>query len=285
VIYINSVLALHCARYIRLPPAPALLHVHEMGSALDAYTQPVAHLFRDWPRRYIAVSEAVSQSLVERCGIVREKISVIHAFVTEKELLPHPASPTSTASTPLIVGGAGRISWCKGPTLWLLMAAELTKMLGEDRVRFVWVGVASGEDDRRFREMAHKLHLGHLIEFVPVTPRPLEHFARFDVFAMTSWEDSCPLVVLENMLLQKPVVCFAGGGGALEEVGDAGIVIEEFNPSAMAQAIADLAASPEERAALGRAARQRALEQFTVSVQAPKILSEIERLTPRRSGH
>ncbi len=34
--------------------------------------------------------------------------------------------------------------------------------------------------------------LDDLVEVVPITPRPLEHLVRFDVLAMTSWEDPCP---------------------------------------------------------------------------------------------
>ena len=83
------------------------------------------------------------------------------------------------------------------------------------------------------------------MEFI-TRSRALEYFARFDIFAMTSWEDPCPRVVLENMGLGKPVVCFAGGGGAPEVVGDTGVIVPEFDSRAMAQAIADLAADPQE---------------------------------------
>ena len=104
--------------------------------------------------------------------------------------------------------------------------------------------------------------LDDMVEFIPPTPKPMEHFAGFDIFAMTSWEDPCPLVVLENMGLAKPVVCFAGGGGAPEVVGDTGVIVPEFDPLAMARAIADLAADPPELARLGALARQRVLSQL-----------------------
>jgi hypothetical protein len=42
---------------------------------------------------------------------------------------------------------------------------------------------------------------------------PFGQLARFDIFAMTSWERPCPLVALENMGLGTPVVCFAAGAG------------------------------------------------------------------------
>ena len=123
--------------------------------------------------------------------------------------------------------------------------------------------------------------LDDMVEFIPPTPKPMEHFAGFDIFAMTSWEDPCPLVVLENMGLAKPVVCFAGGGGAPEVVGDTGVIIPDFDPQAMARAIADLAADPQQRARLGALARQRVLANFTDRVQVPKIRREIRLLVGR----
>jgi glycosyltransferase involved in cell wall biosynthesis len=129
--------------------------------------------------------------------------------------------------------------------------------------------------------MAAKLGLSSLVEFVPVTLHPLPHYARFDLFAMTSWEDPCPLVVLENMMLGKPVACFADSGGPPEQVGESGLIIPDFSPRLMAEAIADLLRSPDRMAALGAAARDRALANFTDTVQAPKMLAEIDRLVSR----
>jgi glycosyltransferase involved in cell wall biosynthesis len=95
------------------------------------------------------------------------------------------------------------------------------------------------------------------------------------VFATTAWEDPCPIVVFENMLLGKPVACFANSGGAAEQVGDTGIVVEGFSPQKMAMGIADLLNDPDRRGRMGAAARRRVQENFTVNVQAPKILQQI----------
>jgi glycosyltransferase involved in cell wall biosynthesis len=174
----------------------------------------------------------------------------------------------------LVIGGAGIPDWRKGTTLWLQMAAEVRRLVGPS-TRFVWVGVPEWSDHTwyegaKFRREAHLMGLDDMVEFIPPTPKPMEHFAGFDIFAMTSWEDPCPLVVLENMGLAKPVVCFAGGGGAPEVVGDTGVIIPDFDPQAMARAIADLAADPQQRARLGALARQRVLANFTDRVQVPK---------------
>ena len=133
-----------------------------------------------------------------------------------------------------------------------------------------------------FRREVKLLGLEDTVELVSLTDKAFEHFAGFDIFAMTSWEDPCPRVVLENMGLGTPVVCFAGGGGAREVMGDTGVVITDFDPEAMARAIADLAASPQERARLGALAKRRMRANFTDCIQVPKIRREINLLLDRQ---
>lgn len=277
VVYVNSVAGLLAAKRLRLPPVPVLLHVHEMDSFLHPFSRDAPQLLRGLPDRYVAVSEAVAEALTERFGVAAEKVRVIPAFV--EEIAPPSSVPRPVpGDARLVVGGAGVVSWVKGPQLWLLMAAEVKRRLGPDRVRFVWVGMVDDEEGWRFREMARKLHLTDDIEWVPFTARPLDYYAAFDLFALTSWEETASLALLENMLLQKSVVCFAGAGGPPEFVGTAGIVVDEFSPLDMAEAVVGLAADPARRAALGEAARQRVLNHFTAARQAPRLLDEIRRL-------
>ncbi len=282
VIYINSVAALPLANNLRLPQSPALLHVHELKSITEQFAGDCLELLAHWPQRYLAVSSAVVKSLVENYRVAAQNIALVHEFVPDADfertaaLLSKPS--TNGDGRRFVVGGAGYPSWRKGPLLWLQMAVELVKLLGRDVVRFVWVGVTENEEGAVFREMARKLGLDDVIEWVAVTPEPLPQLARCDVFAMTSWEDPCPIVVLEAMMLQKPVVCFAHSGGAPEEVGDAGCAVADFSPLLMAQQLAAWYAEPAKVAAMGQRARRRVQNQFIASVQTPKILAEIDRL-------
>jgi glycosyltransferase involved in cell wall biosynthesis len=276
-IYINSVAGLLAARRLTLPAAPVLLHVHELDSFLRPLSEHMPELFLGLPDRYVAVSQAVADALIERFGVSAGKVSVIPAFV-EAFALPD-LTPPVRADSRLVVGGAGVISWVKGAQLWLLMAAEVKRRLGADQVRFVWVGIPDNEEGWQFHEMARKLHLTDDIEFVRFVLSPLEYFANFDIFTMTSWEETASLALLENMLLEKAVVCFAGAGGPPEFAGPAGVIVDEFSPIALADAVCALAADPARRAALGRAARQRVLENFTADIQAPRLLEEMRRLT------
>jgi glycosyltransferase involved in cell wall biosynthesis len=280
VIYVNSVAALPILKMVPLPEAPVLLHVHELHSELVPILHGYPELLRSRPARYLAVSGAVFQALVSECGIREDRISLVHEFIPESRLDGEAKTrPGRAGDGSFVVGGAGVPGWRKGSILWLQMVAEVRKLLGPS-ARFVWVGIPewpgpSWLDGLKFRREVQLLGLDGVVELVPSTPKALEHFASFDVFAMTSWEDPCPLVVLENMGLGTPVVCFEGGGGSSEAVGDTGVIIPEFDPLAMARAIADLAANPAARARLGGLARQRMLANFTDRVQVPKIRREI----------
>ncbi len=285
-IYINSVAALPIALWVPLPDVPTILHVHELHIELMQVMKRCPDVMVSKPARYLAASEAVLRALVSECGIDEDRIAVVHEFVPERRLggvcsnqarRPHDGT--------LVVGGAGLPGWRKGTTLWLQMAAEVRRLVGPS-ARFVWVGVPEWPDSSwleglKFRRELNLMRLDDLVELIPSTPKAMEHFAGFDIFAMTSWEDPCPLVVLENMGLAKPVVCFAGGGGAPEVVGDTGVIVPEFDPLAMARAIADLAARPPELARLGALASQRLRDNFTDRVQVPKIRREMRLLVDR----
>jgi glycosyltransferase involved in cell wall biosynthesis len=241
-VYVSSVLALPLVRMLRLERVPVVLHVHELGSALAFWESVYPGLISSVPDQYVAVSAAGAQDLVRQMGVPSEAVSVVRPYVLAPIPEPAPMS-ASTDRTPLIVGGAGNPSWTKGPDLWLLAARAAADRLGMDRLRFVWVGYRDNSDGLHFRAMISRLGLDDVVELVPET-------------------DRASLVVLETMAMGIPVICFSPTGGPSEEVGEAGVVIPEISPNRMADAIVDLAQSPQKRRAIGVACSERAREQF-----------------------
>lgn len=268
-IYANSVMSLPLAHQLDqtmgLPDAPLLLHVHELDSVVAQVKGSLPHWLLERPARYVAPAKVVCERLVEFASINPDQIRLVPEFVREAEFMAF--GEPQRSGGPVIVGGAGTPSWRKNSTLWLQVAA-----LFRDRhdVLFRWVGLPGDPAGESFRVKRRLLGLEGLVEAADVTDEPLQAFSRFDVFLMTSWEDPFPLVVLENMMLQKAVVC-TPGGGAPEEVGDAGVVVEDFQPNTAAEAVRALAADPDRRRRLGTAARERVLANFTDRVCVPKL--------------
>ena len=71
------------------------------------------------------------------------------------------------------------------------------------------------------------------------------------------------LSVAEAMACGRPVVAVASGT-LPEVIGTAGVLASADNPRAFARAVAELLADPDRQAQLGAAARQRAVEQFSL---------------------
>jgi glycosyltransferase involved in cell wall biosynthesis len=89
-----------------------------------------------------------------------------------------------------------------------------------------------------------------------------------DGFVLSSAWEGMPLAVAEAMAMEKAVVA-TDVGGVKELVGDAGVVVGAADSDALATAMGDMMQrSEEERRALGRAARGRIHERFSMDAKA-----------------
>ncbi len=93
-----------------------------------------------------------------------------------------------------------------------------------------------------------------------------------------------PLAVGEAMAMEKPVVA-TDVGGVRELVGDTGVLVPAANSEALAEAmnLQRCGESGEERAAQGRAARERVLRHFTVDAAADRWEALYRELLARKS--
>lgn len=262
VVYGNSAAAIALIPRLGLDRFPVLLHVHELTMGFSRLTERQRHLVRTVPDRYVAVSQVVAEELVRGQGIDRDRIVVVQPLVDGPRIINLAGGSARDASTdsqpPFVIGGAGNPHWTKGIELWLLMARDLLDRLGADDVRFRWVGIRDNQSGAELRSMVEKLGLGGHVDLVAETANPYPYFRQSDVFAMTSWEEAAPLVVLEHMALGVPVVCFRHSGGPAEEVRDSQLIVEQFSPAAMAELVAALVRDPNRRARLAREGRVRA---------------------------
>lgn len=100
------------------------------------------------------------------------------------------------------------------------------------------------------------------VRFVPQVTDMASLLRSLDVLVLCSTHEAAPLALLEGMACGVPVVATAVGGMP-HIVGSsgpeqAGILTPALDPARLADAIADLARNPMERARLARGARHRA---------------------------
>ena len=176
-----------------------------------------------------------------------------------------------------IVGSSGTRHWRKGPDLFIELARSVRNKLGAP-IHFVWIG--GGDKEQRCavdRDIA-KAGLGTNVHFLEAKTNPLDYFADFDVFALTSREDPFPLVCLEVASLGKPILCFDKAGGEPEFVEkDCGFVVPSLDVDAMADRVIELYNNRKLLRQLGQNAAQKVRSRHTLEANAPKIAAIMER--------
>jgi glycosyltransferase involved in cell wall biosynthesis len=175
------------------------------------------------------------------------------------------------APTDFVVGSCARANRGKGVDQWLEAVRLIRRNEPDLAARFVWVGA----HDSDVAALAHRLGVLDAVEFVGEADNPYPLIASMDVFTLPSRQDAFPLVVLEAMLLRRPVVAF-DVGGVREQLGDCGVLVPAGDVDQFANAIVRLAKDRDLRARLGSAAATRARRQFGIDRFRRQVLTVVE---------
>lgn len=280
-IYSNTVTNGEVLQILARPGVPVITHVHELNYWIDKkgpenWSQVCRHT-----TKFVAVSAAVSRNLQECHRISADRIEVMHEFI------PLDCQPQAGASeqgmivreklgipaNAFVVGGSGSETWRKGKDLFIQLAALLHRRRPGRPFWFVWVGWEGDDEDRR--QLKHDIDLagvGDTFLWTGEVENPLDYFGCFDAFALVSREDPFPLVCLEAALLGKPILCFAGAGGAPELVEeDSGFVAPYLDLAEMADKLLLLGENEDLRRKMGACGAVKVRERFSVDVIAPRL--------------
>ncbi|MDQ2589099.1 GT4 family glycosyltransferase PelF [Saccharothrix yanglingensis] len=112
-------------------------------------------------------------------------------------------------------------------------------------------------------DLVDRLGLSGAAVFEGRIPNQVDAFHQGHLVGLTSVSEGFPFSLMEGMSTGRPPVC-TDVGGVPEAVGDAGIVVPPRDHAAFADACLGLLTDGELRRRLGRLARQRVLENFTL---------------------
>jgi glycosyltransferase involved in cell wall biosynthesis len=289
-VYSNTITNGNLLRAISHLNCPVITHVHELEQLIRNYgSSNLKHVLRH-TQHFIAASEAVKDNLVNRHGVRNEIVDVVHSSIplsantstNRREIRSQILEELGIPHQSLIVGACGQTCQHKGTDLFILLARVIREQCSGTPVHFVWVGPETRKlSFKTLRRQVDRFGLTGYVHFVGKQAKPMDYFAAFDVMAMTSREDSFPLVVLEVASIGKPIVCFGCAGGAKEFVEeDCGFVIPTLNVEIMAQKIILLLKSYELRNRLGRRASKKLQDSYTMQLAAPRVVSVMQRFLP-----
>ncbi len=275
-VHANSILTLAEALVARRFGVPALLHSHEM-LPLD----PRGRMLRRVAWRYLDEIVAVSGPCAERLAHARRLPRIVH------EASPVPAQAVSLRRRPrpFTVGTVAVVSQRKGSDLFVEAAQLLLSRNGSSRdYRFEMVGPPSDLLDRRWAEtvLARASESGIRHDGAADV---FERLRAWDAFVLPSRSDPFPLSMLEAMASGLPVIGTRVDGIVEQLANGCGILIDGDDPRALADAIAALAEQPlRARKAMGAAARERVLENFTLDHQAAQMHETYESVLSSARG-
>ena len=282
VVYSNCVVTtVPLLRWLGASSVPVIVHAHELGSILRLFDF-ARHELVTIPRHYVAASTAVRTVLEDLFAIERTRTTVAYEGIDLDRVDDLAAAPAEIAlEGGFVVGGCGRADFGKGIDLWIRVAHAVATHAPAADIRFVWCG-AKGAAGDRFYELVKRdirqLNLDDRVTFPGYVRNQYPIFRQFDVLALTSREDACPLVSLENLYLGNPVVCFQDSGGAPEIIGDdAGASVPYLDVDAMARAILSLYEDPNTAARFGETGRERVRQLCSVETLADTLIDVFDR--------
>lgn len=200
---------------------------------------------------------------VSRCGI-------------EVERLP-PVKPRPPRER-LRILSVGRLSPEKGQ-VGLVEAFALARAKGLN-AELILIG--GGPDEARIKEAVQKFGVADRVELRGRQPEAavLEAMADADLFVLSSFVEGLPVVLMEALGLELPVIAPAiTGVPELVEHNRTGLLFAAGHWAELAERILEYAGDPEQRAAHAKAGRQKVLAEFDIERAVEPLLQHFEAAT------
>jgi len=228
--------------------------------------------------KVICVSEGVMDSLVS-AGVLAERCIVVHNGIDAK-LIPRRSAEEVRAELgmndgEMLVGTVGSLIKRKRVHIFLETISNLKKK--GQKIRGIVVG--TGPEETALKELTRELGISELITFTGFSDTALSYIKAMDVFLLTSEAEGLPRVVLEAMLMERPVVA-ANVTGPAELILDnkTGFLVEDDSPDGFAKKVSNLLNSPDTRTRMGSAGKKRVIEKFSIEgyvVGVERVFKEV----------
>jgi glycosyltransferase involved in cell wall biosynthesis len=185
-------------------------------------------------------------------------------------------SPTS-----ILIGALGNLRPEKNLETFLLAARAIVDAIPS--AEFLVIG--DGPEDNNLKSLVNDLHLSESVHFLGERPDVPDLLAALDILVMSSYSESFPNAILEAMAMGKPVVATnVGGIPEVVEEGQTGFLVPARDPKAMAERVLSLCRDSVLRLRMGRAARARVENNFTVQAVTARLEGIYVRSLRERSG-
>jgi glycosyltransferase involved in cell wall biosynthesis len=229
--------------------------------------------------KVLANSAFVARSLTTTDRLSEKHVTVLPNFVDEAAFMPPSPAQRATWKRELgladddgpIVGIVASLTPIKDHATLIRATQALVARWPRLRLVLVGAGPLRGE----LEALAHELGIGSVVRFAGLRPETPSFHHLFDVSVLCSTSEGFPNSIVEAMAAGRAVVA-TRVGGVPDAVTDnlTGLLVPPADPGALSGAIDALLSDPAKAQALGRAATQRAREEYDARV----VIARLEQL-------
>lgn len=262
-IYAN-ILGSIAAHVARVPVVATLHSTHVRHGTKSRLLKRMEDFFlRKFATRILAVGNMVEAANQERYG--GRKVDVIPNGIPQ----PGEIQPQTRERLRKEFGGdgsgsiiitVGRFSQAKGYEDMIKAFSLLRNK--EQKPRLLMVG--SGNQAKSIQAQIDSLDLNESVILAGERHDVPQLLAASDVYASSSHREGLPLAVLEAMMAGLPVVATSVGDIPNVVTRETGLIVPPHRPEQLAAALEDLLDDPEKRQVMGKAAQQRAMDEYSV---------------------
>jgi glycosyltransferase involved in cell wall biosynthesis len=240
-------------------------------------------LFHHFYDSFLTVSD-FTKKCMERAGVSSQRITNIGNPIDFEYFKPQLLKADAKrklgfSSDTSIVGTACRFVHEKDLPLFLRTAKEIHSSMPD--VHFALVG--GGPEERMLRNLVAELGLQLVVHFVEIRSDMPVVFRAFDVFLLTSYQESFGKTILECLASATPIVAVVpgyGGGKEIVEKSKGILFTYERNSAELAKLAMSLLTDPNRREEVGNSGRLWVLSQteFHVNEWAERLENVYTRL-------
>lgn len=222
----------------------------------------------NWLTKMICVSEGVQDCFIKQ-GVNGSKCKVVYNGISPdarpKTSVSEIRKMWGIGDDEILIGTVGSLIKRKRVNDLIEALAKIYERVNGQGSRVKCMVVGDGPEKDNLQRQVSKLGLQDKVIFTGFQTDAISYINAMDIFVLPSENEGLPRVILEAMLMAKPVVaCNITGPSELVINGETGFLIPVKNPQALADAVLKLIASGDTRNQMGAKGKERVLERFSM---------------------
>lgn len=261
----------------RMAQVPCVVHIRQ-----EVESPRIKQYWFKKPAKMIAVSDRIRNVVVES-GVDPTRVTVIYSGINTSLAVDPDAGKKIREQYRLtdnqpVIGTVANLFQRKGYEYLISSIVEVRRKIPD--LHCLIIGEGDPDYYALLTEMVQKQGLSRAITFTGFQSAVLAHIAAMDIFVLPSLMEGFGIVLLEAMMMGKPIVATNVGG--IPEIVDnmvTGFLVPPRDSSALAQKILCLLESRNLREQLGRKGKSRVVELFSINRTVAQIETLYRELT------